>query len=228
MNQFSVRNHLKDTAFCISLLSTGSRPENFENWYKYCQDLVVQFSDNLRKDNYTDSEVEQLSYAQCALLDEIALKNLDYPDRDEWEKRPLQVHFFQNYHAGETVCDRIETLVNENNPNPALIEGYLSILGLGFQGRYVLHHSLYEQQKKRLSNQFAQLLQEKKTRFAEPYPQEHPQGKILWLDKQNKHSVSWNQYLSAPVICLLIVIITLLLYFILNYYLDVQIQMLKK
>ena len=49
MNQFSVRNHLKDTAFCVSLLSTGARPEHFATWYEYCQNLVVEFSDNLKK-----------------------------------------------------------------------------------------------------------------------------------------------------------------------------------
>lgn len=74
MNQFSVRNHLKDTAFCVSLLSTGARPEHFATWYEYCQNLVVEFSDNLKKDHYSETEIEQLSYAQCALLDEAALK----------------------------------------------------------------------------------------------------------------------------------------------------------
>lgn len=228
MNQFSVRNHLKDTAFCVSLLSTGARPEHFATWYEYCQNLVVEFSDNLKKDHYSETEIEQLSYAQCALLDEAALKNLDYTERDEWEKRPLQVHFFQNHHAGETVCDRIEMLVRESQPNPVLVEGYLSILGLGFQGRYVLDKLLYDQQKKRLSEQFSQLLREKKIRFAEPYPQEHPQGRILWLDKKNARPIKWGRKFSAPFVCALAIVIAICLYFLLNYYLDVQIQMLKK
>lgn len=133
-----IRSAMRDTALTVSSLSAGAQPESPTTWYEYCKNLVEKFQTNLSEQNYSAEEIAKLSYAQCALLDEIALKYLQGAARETWELEPLQVHFFQSYHAGDVLCNWIEELCQSNQPNVKIAEGYLSVINLGFRGRYVL------------------------------------------------------------------------------------------
>ncbi|MDO1509043.1 MULTISPECIES: DotU family type IV/VI secretion system protein [unclassified Neisseria] len=137
--QFLIRSSLRDTALAISALASGAYPGKSSAWHAHCKKLVGQFKEKLTSEGFSAADIEQLSYAQCALLDEISLKYLQGHERDVWEMEPLQVHFFQSYHAGDVLCDRIEELCKSASPNLKLAEAYLSIMNLGFHGRYVLN-----------------------------------------------------------------------------------------
>lgn len=137
--QLSVRAHWRDTALAVSLLSAGQAyPENAASWYEYCQTLINRLKKSLQEDGYSTAEVEEISYAQCALLDEVALKFLQGQDRDVWEREPLQVHFFASHNAGDVLCDHIQKQAQALKPNIHLIETYSTLLGLGFRGRYAI------------------------------------------------------------------------------------------
>ncbi len=79
--------------------------------------------------------------AQCALLDEIALRHLGEHDKVEWAARPLQVSRFNKHDAGEFVFERLNARMHEAPPNVDLLECYAMMLGLGFMGRYALEGS---------------------------------------------------------------------------------------
>lgn len=111
------------------------------------------FKDQISRAGWKEADIEEVSYAQCALLDEVALRTLKGNDREVWERNPMQVCFFQSYNAGDILCDRIESLCkNHKDASPLVAETYLSVINLGFRGRYVLDedalHTAQEQLKK--------------------------------------------------------------------------------
>jgi len=81
---------------------------------------------------------EDAVYAQCALLDEIALARLTGDHRDAWESEPLQVREFRSHNAGEALITRIERRLAEPEPAPVLLAIFHAVLGLGFRGRFAL------------------------------------------------------------------------------------------
>lgn len=207
--QSLIRSAMRDTALTVSSLTSGAQPENAASWYEHCKNLVEKFKTDLSDQNYSTEEIEKLSYAQCALLDEIALKYLQGSVREIWEMEPLQVHFFQSYHAGDVLCNRIEELCQSNQPNVKIAEGYLSAINLGFRGRYVFdeaevdkwRHSL----QKIVPNQQIGL--------------ESSDGHVFYLDRKGtpiKGSWHVNPF-WVLILCLLIAVIA---YFAFDYYLN--------
>ena len=124
-----IRSELRDTALTVSALSAGFSPEHASTWYEYCKTLVENLRKNLASSGRSAEEIEEISYAQCALLDEVALQNLQGSDREVWEMNPMQVHFFQSYNAGDVLCDKIEKLCKTGSTNSLIAEAYLSEIG---------------------------------------------------------------------------------------------------
>ena len=75
-----IRSELRDTALTVSALSAGFSPEHASTWYEYCKTLVENLRKNLASSGRSAEEIEEISYAQCALLDEVALQNLQGND----------------------------------------------------------------------------------------------------------------------------------------------------
>ena len=152
-NQPLIRTVLRDTALAVSALSAGFTPDHSESWYFHCKNLIQDLKTKLAELGCKEADIEEVSYAQCALLDEVALRTLKGNDREVWERNPMQVCFFQSYNAGDILCDRIESLCkNHKDASPLVAETYLSVINLGFRGRYVLDedalHTAQEQLKK--------------------------------------------------------------------------------
>lgn len=133
----SVKALFRDTAIEVAALSDGGEVESMSAWQSRCVDLVEKLRREMRLAGIPEEDAQDISYAQCGLLDETALRNLPENLRGEWEINPLQVRFFNSYNAGEIIYDRIETLLRKNDPNPDLVDTYTIILNLGFQGRYL-------------------------------------------------------------------------------------------
>ncbi len=209
MNQMLIRGGLRDTALAVSALSFGAQPEHSVSWYEYCKNLVIQLKEILGKEAYSQDEIEQVSYAQCALLDEAALKFLSGSDRDVWEMEPLQVHFFQTYNAGDVLCNRIEELSKSPSPNPKLAEAYLSIMNLGFRGRYVLDETEASQWREQLGKLVPVTLSAETT----------SDGHFFFIDKKGTPIKNAMRVNPAWVLvgCAIFAICA---YFVFNYYLD--------
>ncbi len=86
---------------------------------------------------FSQQDIEHITYAQCALLDETVLSR-DVMDDGQmvWLKNPLQSHFFNTLQAGELLYERMKRFLQEPAPTPAVLTCFHRVLLLGFRGRY--------------------------------------------------------------------------------------------
>jgi type VI secretion system protein ImpK len=78
-------------------------------------------------------------YAMAGLADEVFL-HLDWPGRDAWRSNLLEARLFGSHRAGEELFERIEELLRDrDNVYGELGRVYLTVLALGFQGRFRGH-----------------------------------------------------------------------------------------
>lgn len=78
-------------------------------------------------------------YAMAALADEVFL-HLDWPGREAWRKNLLESRLFGSHRAGEELFERMEELLRDrDNVYGELARVYLTVLALGFQGKYRGH-----------------------------------------------------------------------------------------
>ncbi len=129
----------RDTALQVVLLGEEAEIPDAQHWHQTGIRLVEELRSGLAESGLPSALVDQISYAQCALLDESALNRATRASsgaRDVWEAEPLQVRFFGNYSAGEVLFERMATLLRQPAPDAALLETYLIILRLGFLGRF--------------------------------------------------------------------------------------------
>jgi type VI secretion system protein ImpK len=132
-----MRECLRETALYVSLLAQGGKFNAVGSLRERCLELVLEFEQTLDRCQVPVDVRDEAVYAQCALLDEVALSNLPPEERGEWEAHPLQVERFGNYDAGERVFEQLNARMQETPPNVELLQCYAAILGLGFRGRYV-------------------------------------------------------------------------------------------
>lgn len=78
-------------------------------------------------------------YAMAALADEVFL-HLDWPGREAWRSNLLESRLFGSHRAGEELFERIEELLHDrDNVYSELARVYLTVLALGFQGKFRGH-----------------------------------------------------------------------------------------
>ncbi|WP_051711640.1 DotU/TssL family secretion system protein [Andreprevotia chitinilytica] len=135
-NALPLRAMLRDTALQVALLSQQAEVPSMTIWRTRCTGLIEQLRQAMRNQHYDEAMIAEVSYAQCALLDEAALRHLPDHQRNDWESEPLQVRFFGSYNAGDVVYERIDALLRQSEPPAQLVELYSTLLGLGFLGRY--------------------------------------------------------------------------------------------
>ncbi len=75
-------------------------------------------------------------YLKAALADELLL-TADWAGRQHWRQVMLESRLFRTSHAGEKVYAAIDQLLSQRDPAQRPVARlYLSVLSLGFQGRY--------------------------------------------------------------------------------------------
>lgn len=129
---------LRDTAVTVASLANGAQPEAFNGFRKRCDTQITQLRAELAAVDHASAVIDDAVYAQCALLDETALKYLRDTDRDAWEREPLQVRYFNSHDAGDELIRRIERRLAEPQPILPLLAIFSAVLGLGFQGKFAL------------------------------------------------------------------------------------------
>lgn len=95
-----------------------------------------QMAERARGSRIPDDDVMEAKYALCAFIDEQILRS-EWPGRQQWMSRPLQLIYFNENTAGEGFFSRIEQL--EAQPARAhVLQIYYLCLTLGFQGQYAV------------------------------------------------------------------------------------------
>ena len=85
----------------------------------------------------SSADVREAEFCLVAFLDETLLMS-DWPGRDGWAQRPLQLSRYERYDAGEAFFDRLRQLLSEGGRDETL-EVYYLCIALGYKGRYQIH-----------------------------------------------------------------------------------------
>jgi type VI secretion system protein ImpK len=124
---------LRDTARTVVALRSG-KPPSADVLREQCDTQLVALKEELQRRGQPRNVIDDALYAQCALLDEAALKGLQGDARDAWEREPLQVRTFGRNDAGEELLRRIGQRLREAKPVLPLLGIFAAVLRLGFMG----------------------------------------------------------------------------------------------
>ncbi len=85
---------LRDTFLTVVELRQGTSARHGQELYRHCLQQVEGVRERLTAAGFSQQDIEHITYAQCALLDETVLSR-DVMDDGQmvWLKNPLQSHF---------------------------------------------------------------------------------------------------------------------------------------
>lgn len=132
---------LRDTVLTVVMLREGAEIPSVSTLYKQCKQQITTLRERLYQAQYSQDMIEDISYAQCALLDEVVLlcsrDSVKPRDYDEWLGAPLQVVFFNTHNAGYDLFDKIRARIRADKKESLVLNCFDRVLGLGFQGCYL-------------------------------------------------------------------------------------------
>jgi type IV/VI secretion system ImpK/VasF family protein len=103
--------------------------------HKAVKARIKMYQDD-EKNTLSRRDVDDVIYIMCAMADEIFL-NMEWNGKEYWENNMLEQEFFNTQFAGESIFQKLEELLNENEPvSLEKAEIYLKALSLGFKGKY--------------------------------------------------------------------------------------------
>ncbi|GGY78060.1 DotU family type IV/VI secretion system protein [Pseudoduganella plicata] len=142
VTQDGVRMHslldlLHEGFHMLFLLKSGSAPPGEQEFEQLIVDYLRDFEREAHKLRADVEDIEAAKYAYCAALDEIVLAS-QFPLRETWERRPLQLRLFGDQLAGEHFFDRLEALRTTGAARLQSLQVFHMCLLLGFHGRYAL------------------------------------------------------------------------------------------
>jgi len=136
---------MAETWLTVAMLKHAAIIPDGKALYRNCLAQVEKIRDTLKAASVDEESIGHISYAQCALLDEMVLsrKPGESSSSDdtagaqrEWRAVPLQAHFFGSLRAGEALWDRIAEVLRQPAPLMAVLTCYHRVLSLGFQGMF--------------------------------------------------------------------------------------------
>lgn len=83
-------------------------------------------------------DVQAAKFALVAFIDETILSS-DWPQKDHWLARPLQLEIYDRYDAGEEFFVKLDEFRAGRSLRAEVLEVYYLCMALGFKGRYQLH-----------------------------------------------------------------------------------------
>lgn len=134
----SVDGLLQDTwLFVLRLKNGGVLPDDHE-LHQQGIALIEGSRKALAEEGFSEKSCAQITWVQCALLDESVLYRPNHPTPNSyWLSAPLQVHFFRSMDAGDQFFERVRQLLRQPAPDIAVLTCYHRALTLGFQGKYI-------------------------------------------------------------------------------------------
>ena len=102
---------------------------------KGVEDLLKQFEQRAAALRFSPEQVKAVKFALVAFVDETVL-TAKFPLRDEWEKYPLQLQYFEEHLAGVKFFERLDEMLKFTEQNADVIEVYYLCLLLGYKGKY--------------------------------------------------------------------------------------------
>ena len=125
---------MRATALHAALLSDGAEIPTIPFWRARCNTLVETLQQDMRDRTLPEADIEEISLAQCVLLDELTLHALPSRQHEEWLREPLQRRFHDVRDGAARVWERIDALMNDGHQDTTRLELYCVLLELGFEG----------------------------------------------------------------------------------------------
>lgn len=100
--------------------------------------LVEQMKECLQKNMASETFIQEVLQAQCALMDYVVLNTAEWDDNLAWLHAPLQSHYLHIMHAGENMKERTRQLLREPGPDRRLLVLHQRVYTLGL-GRAEQH-----------------------------------------------------------------------------------------
>jgi len=89
-----------------------------------------------RQADVPQEDIQQAKYAIAAFIDEMILTS-NWPVKETWSGKPLQLEYFNDFAAGEEFYNKLEALRAAGAKRAGVLEVYYLCLALGFRGKYV-------------------------------------------------------------------------------------------
>ena len=102
------------------------------------KDLLSSVEQEARQAGAAPDTIKEAQFAVVAFTDEAVLSS-EWPSRDYWMAKPLQLELFKRFDAGEEFFVRLRRLQEQPSLHAELLEVYYLCLALGFKGQHMLH-----------------------------------------------------------------------------------------
>lgn len=126
-----------DTWLMVCQLRQGAEITDGKAFYRCVCEHIDKTRQQLVEKGYSQSAIENMLYAQCALIDESVMNRTERDDGYlQWIQSPLQAKYFNTLEAGDKLWDRLRDLLNEPAPNNDVLICFHRVITLGFVGKY--------------------------------------------------------------------------------------------
>lgn len=127
---------LQDTYLLVVELRQGASVSRSQDLSQLCVEQVEHVRQQLKLAGLSQRNIDHISHAQCALLDETVLTCATGDAHASWASEPLQTKFFNRHQAGEFLYEDMREVLREPAPDMHVLTAFQRILMLGFRGRY--------------------------------------------------------------------------------------------
>jgi type VI secretion system protein ImpK len=117
-------------------LQQGAMPSGGQALWARCIQQVEHLREQLQLVRLTPRNIDYISHAQCALIDQSVLEQQAGEAYALWARQSLQARFFNHHQSGERIYQELQEVLREPTPDPHVLVGYQRVLTLGFKGRY--------------------------------------------------------------------------------------------
>ncbi|WP_163000370.1 DotU family type IV/VI secretion system protein, partial [Pseudomonas viridiflava] len=104
---------LQDTYLLVVELRQGALVAPGEALVQLCVEQVERVREHLRASGLSQRNIDHISHAQCALLDEAVLSCAEDEQHAGWASEPLQARFFNRHQAGEFLYEDMRDVLRE-------------------------------------------------------------------------------------------------------------------
>jgi len=123
--------------YLVFHIQGGGDPGHIDTLRKEISITLQDLDRRGKRHGHAEEDIKAARYALCALIDETIL-NSQWPFKDQWSDKPLQLEFFGEHMAGERFFDLLERIRQKGERKVDLMEVFCLALIFGFQGKYKL------------------------------------------------------------------------------------------
>ncbi len=137
LNNNTIDMLFADTWLMVCQLRQGAEISDGKTFYRRVCEHIDKTRQQLIEQSYSTLSIENMLYAQCALIDESVMNRNTRDDGYlQWIQSPLQAKYFNTLEAGDKLWDRLRDLLNEPSPNQDVLICFHRVITLGFVGKY--------------------------------------------------------------------------------------------